>query len=108
MNNSEKVGFLAVDACLEVGTRRPFNFVGQLTETEMESIRSFVNEARNTDVNYLFWFGHYPTSTIQYPESEKVKTSKIWKFLFRYPHNCSIGAFPKREKNNRPKILVNR
>lgn len=72
MNNSEKIGFLGIDSCLEVGTRRPFNFVGQLTSTEMDTIRSYVQKARDMNVSYLFWFGHYPTSTIQYPESEKV------------------------------------
>lgn len=72
MNNSEKIGFLGVDSCLEIGTRRPFNFVGQLTSEEIESIRSFVQEAQNINVGYLLWFGHYPTSTIQYPESKYV------------------------------------
>lgn len=73
MNNSEKIGFLGVDSCLEVGTKRPFNFVGQLTSVEMESIHSFLDESRSVNVNYLLWFGHYPTSTIKYPESERVR-----------------------------------
>lgn len=72
MRNGEKMGFIAVDACLEVGTRLPFNFVGQLTSKEMETLHSYSDEARNLPVDYLFWFGHYPTSTIQYPESDEV------------------------------------
>lgn len=72
MPNGEKMGFIAVDACLEVGTRLPFNFVGQLTSKEMETLHSYSEAARNIPVDYLFWFGHYPTSTIQYPEAEEV------------------------------------
>lgn len=75
MNNAEKIGFLGVDACLEIGARRPFNFVGQLTPGEMHLIRTYVNESRTLNVDYMIWFGHYPTSTIQNPDSEKVKSN---------------------------------
>lgn len=73
MANGEKMGFIGVDSCLVVGVRRPFNFVGRLTAEEMRSVESFVQQARDLDVKYLFWFGHYPTSTIQYPESDEVR-----------------------------------
>lgn len=61
---SEKYTFIAVDACLEPGPRRPFNFVGILTGTEAESIEKFVQQARAQGGDYIVWFGHYPTSCI--------------------------------------------
>lgn len=75
LENGEKLGFIGVDSCLVVGVRRPFNFVGRLTDQEMRSIQLFIQQSKESDVKYLFWFGHYPTSTINYPESMKVRVT---------------------------------
>lgn len=61
---SEKYTFIAIDACLEPGPRRPFNFVGVLTTSEADNIGRFVQQARSQDGDYIIWFGHYPTSCI--------------------------------------------
>ncbi|XP_046474147.1 transmembrane protein 62 [Neodiprion pinetum] len=61
---SEKYTFIAIDACLEPGPRRPFNFVGIFTNTEADSIGKYVQQARAQGGDYIIWFGHYPTSCI--------------------------------------------
>ncbi|XP_065211992.1 transmembrane protein 62-like [Planococcus citri] len=73
MDNGEKIGFIAVDLCLTVGLKLQYNFAGKLTDEEEQSIRKFVQQARDYDVKYLFWFGHYPTSTVQYPGSKVLR-----------------------------------
>lgn len=74
LNNGEKVGFIAVDLCPIVGVKLAFNFGGRLTDDEMKTVKSLLQRARDLDVKYLFWFGHYPTSTIHYPGSKEVST----------------------------------
>lgn len=61
---SELYTFIAIDACLKPGPRRPFNFVGMLDEHEIKSIRSLVNKSQENNADYMIWFGHYPTSCI--------------------------------------------
>ncbi|KAJ4435764.1 hypothetical protein ANN_18383, partial [Periplaneta americana] len=60
----ELYSFIAMDACLEPGPRRPFNFVGVLSRAEMEHIRKLSDDAKRKGSNYNIWFGHYPTSCI--------------------------------------------
>ncbi|XP_059613492.1 transmembrane protein 62-like [Phlebotomus argentipes] len=68
MHQVEKAGdkytFLAVDACLEPGPKRPYNFIGMLTADEVHNIERLMEEARRTGSKYTVWFGHYPTSCI--------------------------------------------
>ncbi|GLH01779.1 Uncharacterized protein GBIM_07843 [Gryllus bimaculatus] len=64
-----KYSFIGMDACLDPGPRRPFNFVGVLTLTEMENLKRLVMEGREHGSNYVIWFGHYPTSCILSPGS---------------------------------------
>ncbi|KAK0095811.1 hypothetical protein PV326_007317 [Microctonus aethiopoides] len=68
---SEKFTFIAIDACLEPGPRRPFNFVGQLTEEEIKKLNHFAEKSRSHNNDFIIWFGHYPTSCIlsQYEET---------------------------------------
>ncbi|XP_015436785.1 PREDICTED: transmembrane protein 62-like [Dufourea novaeangliae] len=61
---SELYTFIAVDACLKPGPRRPFNFVGVLDEQEIKSIHSLVNKSQESNADFVIWFGHYPTSCI--------------------------------------------
>lgn len=56
--------FIAIDACLKPGPRRPFNFVGMLDEHEIKSIYNLVNKSKNSNTDFIIWFGHYPTSCI--------------------------------------------
>lgn len=63
-NSGELYTFIAVDACLEPGPKRPFNFVGILSKTDTEHIEHLVEESRANGGNYTVWFGHYPTSCI--------------------------------------------
>jgi hypothetical protein len=62
----ETYSFIAVDACLNPGPRRPFNFVGVLGLSEFEQIREFQIKA-SQEGNFTIWFGHYPTSCIISP-----------------------------------------
>ncbi|PSN33115.1 hypothetical protein C0J52_15540 [Blattella germanica] len=59
--------FIGMDACLEPGPRRPFNFVGVLSRAEMEHVKRLSDEARRKGSNFTIWFGHYPTSCILAP-----------------------------------------
>lgn len=61
---TEKYSFVAIDACLQPGPRRPFNFVGALDAVEIKKIHRLVAESRKKESDYIFWFGHYPTSCI--------------------------------------------
>lgn len=60
----ETYSFIAVDACLEPGPKRPFNFIGVLSLNDTKEIVSLAEQARRDGGNYTVWFGHYPTSCI--------------------------------------------
>lgn len=59
---NDTYSFIAVDACLEPGPRRPFNFIGLLNEKEMRALYDYEAQARQS--NATIWFGHYPTSAV--------------------------------------------
>ncbi|XP_043522392.1 transmembrane protein 62-like isoform X2 [Frieseomelitta varia] len=61
---SELYTFIAIDACLKPGPRRPFNFVGILDEHEIKSIYNLINKSKDNNADFIIWFGHYPTSCI--------------------------------------------
>ncbi|XP_003703373.1 transmembrane protein 62 isoform X2 [Megachile rotundata] len=61
---TELYTFIAIDACLNPGPKRPFNFVGVLDEHEIKSMQEFVNKSQENNADYIIWFGHYPTSCI--------------------------------------------
>ena len=67
--DDEVYSFIAVDACLDPGPRRPFNFIGLVTPEEFQTLQGFERESRTT--NGTVWFGHYPTSTVISPVSMK-------------------------------------
>lgn len=62
--NQETYSFLGIDACLEPGPRRPFNFVGMLDMEEIHELHKLTKKIENSDSNYTIWFGHFPTSCI--------------------------------------------
>ncbi|XP_014291575.1 transmembrane protein 62 isoform X2 [Halyomorpha halys] len=63
---SESYAFIGVDACPAIGLKRPFNFVGVLPDSDLSQLTDFYDSLH--DVNYTFWFGHYPTSCILSPK----------------------------------------
>lgn len=62
--SGELYTFIAVDACLEPGPKRPFNFIGLLTQNDTDHIHRLIDRSRNAGSNYTVWFAHYPTSCI--------------------------------------------
>uniref|UniRef100_A0A1B6LP93 Uncharacterized protein n=2 Tax=Graphocephala atropunctata TaxID=36148 RepID=A0A1B6LP93_9HEMI len=56
--------FIAMDACLEPGPKRPFNFFGLVNERETEHLKSLVRKAAEAGSSHSVWFGHYPTSCV--------------------------------------------
>ncbi|KAE8751912.1 hypothetical protein FOCC_FOCC001389 [Frankliniella occidentalis] len=69
-----KYSFLAVDASLTPGPRRPFNFVGMLNAQESNHIKNLMQEIEVSGSNYTIWFGHYPTSCILSSVSEDIRS----------------------------------
>lgn len=63
-SNGDLFSFIAVDACLEPGPKRPYNFVGMLNQTDSDHLQHLIDESRKAGVNYTIWFGHYPTTCI--------------------------------------------
>ncbi|ETN59868.1 transmembrane protein 62 [Anopheles darlingi] len=63
----ERYAFIAVDACLDPGPKRPFNFVGMLSINETQHLFNLAEQSRAMGTNYTIWFGHYPTSCILTP-----------------------------------------
>lgn len=61
---SERYSFIAIDACLDPGPKRPFNFIGVLSSNDTDHIVRLAEQARRDGGNYTIWFGHYPTSCI--------------------------------------------
>lgn len=62
--NDEVYSFIAVDASLEPGPKRPFNFIGVLKQNDTDSLKHMIQESRKAGSNYTIWFGHYPTSCV--------------------------------------------
>lgn len=63
-SDGDLYSFIAVDACLQPGPKRPYNFVGMLTQNDTDHLQHLVDESRKAGVNYTIWFGHYPTTCI--------------------------------------------
>ena len=61
-HKNDKYTFIGIDACIEPGPRRPFNFFGNLMEEDLKKLSQFSDLSR--DSNGTIWFGHFPTSTI--------------------------------------------
>ncbi|UXI16738.1 retinol dehydrogenase 11-like [Sarcoptes scabiei] len=61
-DDGNRYSFIGADACLYPGVRRPFNFVGQFDQNELNKLIRFKEESVGS--NYTIWYGHYPTSSI--------------------------------------------
>lgn len=57
------ISFVALDACLEPGPKRPFNFFGVVRERDTEHLHTLIR-AVEAGSSHSVWFGHYPTSCI--------------------------------------------
>lgn len=72
MANGELVTFIAVDECLDVGIRRPFNFIGSMKDHDLKIIEEYSNASLIRNSSHVIWFGHYPTSTLLSKGRERV------------------------------------
>ncbi|CAF0907568.1 unnamed protein product [Didymodactylos carnosus] len=59
-NESDQYSFIGVDMCPKPGAGRPFNFLGQITKSEMRHLSTLIEEAQTS--NATIFFGHYPLS----------------------------------------------
>ncbi|XP_020141570.2 transmembrane protein 62 isoform X1 [Microcebus murinus] len=57
--------FIYVDATVNPGPKRPYNFFGILDKKRMEELLSLAKESSRS--NHTVWFGHFTTSTILSP-----------------------------------------
>uniref|UniRef100_A0A2K6GUN4 Transmembrane protein 62 n=1 Tax=Propithecus coquereli TaxID=379532 RepID=A0A2K6GUN4_PROCO len=57
--------FIYVDATINPGPKRPYNFFGILDKKRMEELLSLAKESSQS--NHTIWFGHFTTSTILSP-----------------------------------------
>lgn len=64
--------FIHVNATLAPGPRRPFNFLGYLTSTDLNRLEGAAHEAWGS--NLTFWYSHYPTSTITCSQPGRLRT----------------------------------
>ncbi|KAG5331204.1 TMM62 protein, partial [Acromyrmex charruanus] len=60
----ETYSFIAIDACLKPGPKRPFNFIGILDQDEINRIQQLINRSKESNAAHAIVFGHYPTSSI--------------------------------------------
>ncbi|XP_065078386.1 transmembrane protein 62-like isoform X2 [Ochlerotatus camptorhynchus] len=92
--DGERYSFIAVDACLDPGPKRPFNFVGMLSMNETQHIMNLAEKSRAMETNYTVWFGHYPTSCILTPG---LGTSGIRNLIGKYQEGYAYlcGHFHK-------------
>lgn len=73
-DSGELYSFIGVDACLEPGPKRPFNFIGMLDDLEVDEINKLIEKTELTGSNYSIWFGHFPTSCIISPHHGPVRS----------------------------------
>ena len=64
--NNVSYGFVAMDATLMPGPKRPFNFFGSMDPSELNQFKTLVSQAEKA-TDYQFVFGHFPTSTVLAP-----------------------------------------
>ncbi|XP_050511047.1 transmembrane protein 62-like [Diabrotica virgifera virgifera] len=65
--------FMGIDACLEPGPKRPFNFIGLLDDIEINEINALIDKTEAGPNNYTIYFGHFPTSCIVTTSDDNVR-----------------------------------
>ena len=92
-----KFSFIGIDSCMEPGLKRPFNFIGLLTEGEISNIDKMVAASK---VNYTVWFSHYPTSSILSPIGKpnirKIVGNQPESTVFLSGHYHTLGGWVKK------------
>lgn len=88
-----KYNFLGLDASVEPGTKRPYNFIGMVHPDEFARIEAMMKEK---PANHTVWFAHYPTSTIMTPPGSDNIRKFIGKFadssIFVAGHLHTLGS----------------
>lgn len=98
-----KYSFIAIDACMEPGLKRPFNFIGLLTESEINKIQKMTETSKENSTDYnlkTIWFAHYPTSSILsaigQPSIRKIVGSVKESTVFLSGHYHTLGGWVKK------------
>lgn len=97
-SNGNVYAFFAIDACLQPGPKRPYNFVGLLTQEDTDLIQHLVDEAKRAGVSNAIWFGHYPTSCIVTKNKEDRSVKRLIadydaSLAYLSGHLHSLGGF---------------
>ena len=87
-SREQKFNVLAIDATWELGVNYPFNFVGQITETEQKNLLSLVSDIKDDDVTLMF--GHYPTSVVEQAGFLRDMISKGIVYLSGHLHDLAL------------------
>lgn len=53
--HGDSYAFIAIDACLDPGPRRPFNFVGLLNEDEVNHLDQLSKQAVTNGSKHIIW-----------------------------------------------------
>lgn len=80
-----KYNFLALDASIEPGSKRPYNFIGMIAADELRRVDGLLKE---NPANHTIWFAHYPTSTILTPSGH----DHIRKFIGKFDESAIFVA----------------
>lgn len=81
--DGDTYNFLALDASIEPGTKRPYNFIGMIPKDELNRVEKLLLENPS---NHTVWFAHYPTSTILTP------AGSIRKFIGKFNESSVFVA----------------
>lgn len=85
-----RYNFLALDASIEPGTKRPYNFFGIVPTPEMHRINRLL---RDKPGDLTVWFAHYPTSTILTPNIRRFIGQYDESSIFVAGHLHTLGNF---------------
>lgn len=91
-NKGTSFSFIALDATLNPGPKKVFNFFGYLSDTQLETLAELNSEAAKSD--YQIHFGHFPSSCIvsSTPVMEVMNNSLV--YLSGHLHTLG-GLAPK-------------
>ncbi|TRY56232.1 hypothetical protein DNTS_028551 [Danionella cerebrum] len=82
--------FICADATLTPGPKRPYNFFGIITQTQMNKLARFREESLSS--NQSIWFGHYTTSTVisSFPGIRELMSTAV---AYLCGHLHTLGGF---------------
>jgi hypothetical protein len=80
-----KYNFVALDASIEPGTKRPYNFIGIVDNDELQFVKSMIDKSNG---NVTIFFAHYPTSSILTP----MNSPDIRKFVGQFDSSVLFVA----------------